>query len=212
MPRDEQRLLTRSGLLTALFGIWFLLTVVQALRIGWLERARFLREGERSARFEGVTPARRGRILDRNGVPLAWSENYFDLERALPEGEDFSGWERAELGRILSGGFDLRAQRIRAGLRASEVLALDAAIASGLRARIVPRRERILVGSPALRRKLEAFEKHFDRELSGSDGRYRVLLDHYRNWIPSSWELLRAPVPGRDVRLQESLNRLEEPR
>ena len=42
-------------------------------------RERYLKAGQRLALRRGDFQATRGRILDRNGVSLAWSERYFDF-------------------------------------------------------------------------------------------------------------------------------------
>ena len=82
--------------------------------------------------------------------------------------------------------------------------------------------ERMTVSSLRIRRRLgtvmllegelvgqSGLELEFDSLLRGKAGEFRVLLDRYRNWIPESWELLRNPVPGRDIKLNVAAEELE---
>ena len=74
------------------------------------------------------------------------------------------------------------------------------------------REERIAVNSPALRRHLgkceirsgamigvSGLELKYDAALAGRPGRFSVLLDRWRRWIPASWQLLEPPRAGSDV-------------
>jgi cell division protein FtsI/penicillin-binding protein 2 len=84
--------------------------------------------------------------------------------------------------------------------------------------KIVPRLERRYVDYPEVRKVLgkvgirdgkyhgiEGVEQEYDSELIGEDGIYVVMLDRYRNWIPGTWKLKAEMQPGKDVKLENSL-------
>ena len=103
----------------------------------------------------------------------------------------------------------------RRGLTPTELLALESVVRNGAApVRIRLREERIAVDSPAIRGRLgscgfrdgvlvgmSGLELSCDHRLAGRAGRFTVMLDRWRRWIPASWKLLRPAVPGNDVRV-----------
>ena len=69
----------RSAILFAVLALWALAALVRGFWLAGPASGHYIREGEKQARSYGRIPAPRGRILDSRGVPLAWSERYFDL-------------------------------------------------------------------------------------------------------------------------------------
>ena len=53
---------------------------------------------------------------------------------------------------------------------------------------------------------MSGWEKEFDRQLRGTDGTFRVLLDRNGNWIENSWEIREMPEKGRDVQVKYTLD------
>lgn len=221
--KSVEKINSRFRLLAAVFIIWALVAAGRAFYLAGPGRAKFIELGEAIARREPVLPASRGRILDRDGVPLAWNERYYDLYSDFGDDEP-SRLERATLRRIF-GVSHPEAEPdglLRRNLSARELVALESPIRDGARLRIVPRVERITVSSSRVRRRIgrvevrdgeqygvSGFELEYDSRLRGRNGRARVLLDRWRGWIPSSWEIVEAPVPGQDVRLDYFASELE---
>ena len=223
LRQAEKKIGFRFRLLVLFFAVWAIAAAARAAYLAGPASGRFIALGEAIARREPVLPASRGRILDRDGVPLAWDERYYDLYSDL--GSEAPGrQERSALRRIF--GMAEPAPEadglLRRNLTARELLELETPIRHGARLRIVPRIERITVGSLRVRARLgrvaerdgarvgvSGFEEQFDAELRGRDGRARVLLDRWRGWVPSSWEGLSHPVPGKDVRLKFFASDLE---
>ncbi len=217
----DSRLVLRTGVLFFFLFLWMLLALGRAYYLAGPGRAKAVAEGERLARAEGRIPAARGRILDRNGVLLAWSERYFDLQSR----EELPEKAVTELLRIVP---DIRYGKshtgvLKRGLSPDQLVALEGVIRSYPGLRIVSRWERIAISTPAIRRHLGKVEKHggelvgisgleqqYDARLQGRAGAYRVLLDRYRNWIPDSWELTQRPQAGDDVQLPYTVLELEE--
>ena len=73
-PRREAVSGKRAWILFSLLALWALIAVGRGFWLAGPAAERYIREGEKLARVHGRIPAPRGRILDCNGVPLAWSE------------------------------------------------------------------------------------------------------------------------------------------
>ncbi len=211
-----------------MFLAWCLIAAGRAWYLAGPAREHYLALGEAMASSEGNIPAVRGRILDRNGVPLAWNEKHFDLYY-IPEGSGriaVSRWEALcevvpDLGRPPEPGGSGRTL-LRRNLTVEQLLKLEFIVKGNPSLRIVPRLERVTVSSPEIRAligRVEAagaelngvsgLELEFDGPLRGTPGRYRVMLDRARNWVESSWKLEAEPVPGEEIRLSRSAEELE---
>ena len=217
----------RLNVMLAIFALWSIAVAARVHLIAGPRREHFIAEGEKIARFEGGLPALRGRIFDRNGVKLAWSERYYDLVSTLPAGYVDESSVRSLLREVLPRLPDNASPpEWRRGLNPAELLALEGVIRAGIApVRIRMREERIAVNSPELRGLLGQCEardgvlvgvsglekKHNDR-LAGRPGRFVVLLDRWRNWIPASWKLLRRAVPGGDVTVDFAVGEAESGR
>ena len=64
----------RSAVLLTFFVSWALIAAFTLYRRTVSESEKLTERSEIFARKEGVLPAARGRILDADGVPLAWTE------------------------------------------------------------------------------------------------------------------------------------------
>ena len=92
------------------------------------------------------------------------------------------------------------------------MLALDRAVKRMPSLQIRSRVERVrvngtglkeLIGEldPATGRGISGWEKEFDKQLAGSDGSFRVLLDRNGRWIENTWEIREMPRRGNDVQV-----------
>ncbi len=178
-------------------------------------------KGRRAATVKRQIFPPRARLLDRNGVPLAWSEHFYDLHyipspAVLPE--------HAE---ILLHRYDATLKLAEGVLRRNltpEALPLaDAALGTCPAFKIQERRERLRIGDTAMRtllgdvafedkclRGISGFELQYDATLRGEPAVFDVLLDRERNWIKDTWTLLTPLVPGQDVRLPKSLEEYQK--
>ena len=226
-PRREAVSGKRAWILFSLLALWALIAVGRGFWLAGPAAERYIREGEKLARVHGRIPAPRGRILDCNGVPLAWSERYFDLcwqgrRGELPEEGVLQQLQRIVPEAALPVAKSDEAELLCRGISPDRLRRLESLVKAGKGFRIVQRWERMTVSSLRIRRRpgtvmlLEGelvgqsgLELEFDSLLRGKAGEFRVLLDRYRNWIPESWELLRNPVPGRDIKLNVAAEELE---
>ena len=69
----------RYCVILCLFGAAFICCAVKGCRLAGPDRARIIARGEKIARVWRQLPAKRGRILDKKGKILVWSELYWDL-------------------------------------------------------------------------------------------------------------------------------------
>ena len=51
-------------------------------------------------------------------------------------------------------------------------------------------------------------EKYFDKVLSGKPGKYTIMLDRNKNWIPGTFSQIAKAVSGSDVRLPYSVEEI----
>src|SRR6478736_10248984 len=71
-------------------GLAFTAALVQAARLQLLQGSEFAAEATRSRTVREVLPARRGAIRDRNGVPLAVTQEYYHIGLAPNEFADLA--------------------------------------------------------------------------------------------------------------------------
>ena len=216
----------RAAVFFLLLLVWAAAALVRAMWLAGPRSAEYIAQGEKMARFHGMLPAMRGRILDRAGRTLAWSERYFDLYLTLPEGSEpeeeiFEAVRRAIGEQAFPKTGTGMPMLLKRDLSPAELLALEPAVKNSRAFRIRSRVERIAVSNPAARSRLgtvrnengelvgaSGLEAEFDARLRGRAGRFEVMLDRRRNWISGSWKLLAEPVPGEDVRLDVTLETL----
>lgn len=226
----KERFRRRAMVVLILFGIWMALIAGQLVRYMVLERARYLDEFTRRSWRVGTLPALRGRILSREGVPLAWSERHFVLvytvsaDAELVRGDLLTLAGRLEyseqaLRRRIAGRSAGQQATLKTNLSPPELLAMEALAARHPRIAIRNRFTRHQAGlGAALQTRLgqtrvingvevgiSGFERQFDARLRGQPGRYRVMVDKTGAWIRETWEELTPPTPGFDVYAPVSL-------
>ncbi len=186
-------------------------------------------ESEKIAWREGVLPAARGRILDADGVVLAWTEMHTDLMlHILPEDPA----RRKDFLEMLKRDFDFVPEETLAMQCVVYDVPMDEQTLKKYHAVtekwgelvLRTRHERKRVDYPALADVIgscaenadgvpcgmNGFEKKYDAALAGSAGKFRVMLDRRKKWFPGTLKMMRSPEPGKDVKLDLSLKKLLE--
>ncbi len=230
MSQREETWRIRIWIFFSLLLLWSILALGRAFWLAGPGRQAHITAGERMARFSGQLPAVRGRILDRAGRALAWSERYFDLFWIPVDGTDPNPKSFTEIQQIVADLLVPNPPEASAGnpvllkrnLSTQELLALEAFIKSHREYQLKSRVERIRVNHPVVRGYLGSVEQsdgilvgtsgleaEYDEVLRGKPGRFEVMLDRRRNWIPGSWKQLEEPIQGKDVVLSETLETLE---
>ena len=177
----------------------------------------------------GTIPAMRGRILDKNGNPIAWSIRYFSLYYNVPKERTRFREDILSLNKILTidDRFNYLTQpgksiSIKEELSPGEILKLRSYLQSNSRFRIRSnfRREYARNDAEALKiigrtRVIESkevgisgLENEYNARLTGIDGRYRVMVDKDNTWISATWDEIQSPFPGFDVYVPIELERV----
>lgn len=178
---------------------------------------------------EGVLPAARGRLLDADGVVLAWTEMHTDLMlHILPEDED----RRDALLEMLKTSFDFVPEDTRAMQCVVYDVYMDEETLKHYHTLtekwgelvLRTRHERKRVDYPELAHVIgsceenedgvpcgvSGLERKYDIVLAGQAGKFRVMLDRRKKWFPGTLKMLHEPIPGKDVKLKQTLKELLE--
>jgi cell division protein FtsI/penicillin-binding protein 2 len=86
---------------------------------------------------------------------------------------------------------------------------------------VSPRIERKVVDYPAIRAKIgkvkyisgrlvgiSGYEQQFNQLLSGTPGKFRIMLDRNKNWIKNSGKSIKMATPAKDLVLPYSLEEI----
>ena len=219
----------RTVIILALLLTWAAFAAAKVYTFTVRDRQVLLKRSHPIAWRTAEIPARRGRILDRDGAVLA--EDVFRCDLILDRHPEKN--RRHHLQRRLDEaipGAELPPETaqlpvvLRKDLSADEIEKC-ARIFRGIQGiRTEGRLERRYAGNPAVREQLgetalndrkervgiSGLEQTYDLELSGQAGRMRVMLDRNGSWIYETLQVIRQPENGRDVRLNENLAELEE--
>src|SRR6478609_9022207 len=95
-------------------GLAFTAALVQAARLQLLQGSEFAAEATRARTVREVLPARRGAIRDRNGVPLAITQEYYHIGVAPNEFRDLDAGLRT-VARALAISSDRLRRDVRSG-------------------------------------------------------------------------------------------------
>lgn len=219
----------RTVIILALLLIWAAGAAVKVYTCSVKDRQILLKRSHSIAWRTAGIPARRGRILDRDGVVLAEDVFRCDLVLVKQPGKKRRDHLQRKLQEIVSGA-ELPPDTaelpvvLRKDLTASEIEKITRAFRGIQEIRTSGRLERQYAGNPLLREQLgeialndrnervgvSGLEQIHDLELSGREGRMRVMLDRNGSWIYETLQVIRQQENGRDVRLDENLTELEE--
>ncbi|OQA88963.1 MAG: Penicillin-binding Protein dimerization domain protein [Lentisphaerae bacterium ADurb.Bin242] len=210
--------------------IWAVVAAAHVFSYAVYRQDDLLKASRAIAWREARIPAVRGRLLDREGVPLAVSSIRSDLVlETFPE----KAGRRDALARLLREVFPDRAADwekesfplvLRKNISPEEVVLYSRRFRRFPELRVVSRLERIVHGSPEVRRRVGAaalnnvnelvgvsgLEREHDLALSGKAGTLVVMLDRNGSWLYNTLRITKQPENGRDVRTDISLKELGE--
>ena len=202
--------------------LWIFVIAVRTVYITAAAPERFLDRVTHRHTLNTI-PAMRGRILDEDGTPLAWSTRHLALTWKVPETPQ-RVWEQLDQLRRHLDGHRLRRQSYagHAGETITLVRNIEADVfpalaelAAGVpELRITSYFVRHYYPDPAIRRKLgsvttvngiqigvNGLERTHDNLLRGRPGMYSVALDKNGRWIADTWQQLNDFSSGYDVYL-----------
>lgn len=222
---DDARVGIRLTILLFAFCLWAAVVVLRMGQFMIVERGRHLEAMTREARFTGVVPAARGRILDRDGRALAWSERVFSVHWRIPrerhEAErllavlDRQPWLTATVPRPLADTQLGQRLRLAQDLPVAQAMELESLADQVPGLEISAAFRRHLVADPRLRQYLgqvrtgpdgtevgvSGIELEHDDILRGLPGTFEVMLDKEGRWLPETWRKVGELRPGFDVQL-----------
>ena len=204
----------RIAVLQAGFAIGVLALLVRAVQLQIVEGADWARLAESTRTERRVLPARRGAIYDRNGVPLAVTQEFYHVGIAPNELDDPAAAFRT-LARSLGVQAEALDREHRAGKRwiylhgpfnATQVQPLrdlSGVHLEGSFQRFYPSRElaRPIIGGLQPDRTFggSGLELALDSVLTGRPGEAVLLKDRAGRRYDSPSRLVRDPLPGNDV-------------
>ncbi len=223
---DKKNFKKQADIIIRTLALWAVVCVAVFFYYAVIAKTEYIRLGNRIASRELLYYPERSRILDKNGVVLAWSEKYYDLYYNNLTGSPkrieiiyekvkkiFPHVQRPPVD-------DFHSIMLRA-LQPRQILALEKSVYLFQELQIEPRIERKVVDYPKIRAyvggvKLEkgrlvgvsGIEKAYNEILSGIPGRYRIMLDRNKNWIKNSGISIKLAAPGKDVKLKLSLEEI----
>ncbi|MCH2176668.1 MAG: hypothetical protein MK193_13165 [Lentisphaeria bacterium] len=174
--------------------------------------------------FHGTTPAIRGRILDRNGTAIVWSQRSYDLHYMVQNFQE----TRSDLyaladhlgkpNKVNQWIMNLnKGTRIWEGVPVKLLIDIENYARENSKFVLQVNFERKngnfsnwhdmrFLGKTRqfgnIEKGISGIERQFDHRLSGTPGQYRVRLDRNGEWITSTFEVIRPPRPGYDIYLK----------
>ncbi|HYF38977.1 MAG TPA: penicillin-binding protein 2, partial [Gemmatimonadales bacterium] len=208
--------LTRIAAIQFAFLLVFLGILVRAAQLQLVQGDRWAEQARRQRTERAVLPARRGGLYDRNGIPLAVSQEFYHVGIAPNELTDRAGSVRL-IARHLGLSWASLSREIRAGKRwiyfhgpfsASQVQPLRRLPGVHLSRdfqRFYPSRSlaRPIIGGLSGDQPTGAagLELSLNSVLTGQPGEAVLLKDRAGRRYDSPARLVREPVPGNDVTL-----------
>ncbi len=207
------RATARITLIQVVLGLGMVAVLVRAGELQLLEGGRWRAEAEKARQERRILEARRGGIYDRNGVPLAVTQEYFHVGIAPNELRDLSADGRAVAKALgLPASDVLRELRTRkwvayrgpfSGLQIQPLREIRGVHLEGEFARHAPSGSlaSAVIGAfrPDSARGASGIELALNDLLTGTPGIAVLLKDRAGRRYDSPSRLQREPVPGRDV-------------
>jgi len=226
MEISVAQLRVRSARLLTVVLLWALTVTGALFYFCYLAREHYTRESMRLAWRTGVFQAVRGRIIDRNNTPLAWTVRHYDLILCRSISPERGRVLLRELRRIVMIKYaDLSLvptpQVLAPELTAAQVDSLSSAFKTYPEIQLVSHSERMVAGGWKVRlfvgdvsmvnghaAGISGLEQKYDRELSGRNGVYKVMVDRSGRWVNGTWQVITHPENGLDVKVDIQLDDL----
>lgn len=215
---------SRAGWLTAILLAWILLLLLPLINFTvYPARVQYLLLGREIGWKTGFFQGSRGRLLDRDGQALVWTERRFNLDLIrLPPTERTEAVNQTLQMIFLrhAPSLPVKPAPYKSDLNPEELNRYAAVQDQLPEFRLTTQTVRILL-RPELKQLagevknkfgittgISGWELKHDRLLRGRVGFFTVMTDKYGKWISDTWQELRKPVPGQDITLEQSLDEL----
>lgn len=225
---DNKKFKKQADIIILLLMFWAIICTAMFFYYAVIAKAKYIKLGNKIARRELLYYPERSKILDKDGIVLAWSEKYYDLYY-----NDLTGSPKrsAMIYKRIKSIFP-KTQKpssksvhsiILHSLRPEQILALEKSICLFQELHITPRIERKVVDYPKVKAHIgqvkiikgqlvgiSGLEKLYNAVLSGTPGKYRIMLDRNKNWIKNSGQSIKLAAPGKDIKLKLTLEEIRK--
>jgi cell division protein FtsI/penicillin-binding protein 2 len=225
---DRNKFKKQADIIILCLAVWALICIAMFFYYSVIAKEKYISLGNKIARRELLYYPERSKILDKNGVVLAWSEKYYDLYyNNLTDSP-----KRIEIiyGRIINifpyakkpSPNEIHSILLRA-IQPNQILALEKSIYLYQELQITPRVERKVVDYPNVQANvgkvkfvkgqlvgISGLEKLYNKILSGTPGKYKIMLDRNKNWIKNSGKSIKLAMPGKDIQLDFTLEEIRK--
>ncbi len=199
-----------------ILGIWGLVAISFLLYYTTFAAKKYIDMGERLAWRKGIYGGSRGKILDCNGLKLAWTELYYTL-KCSGKAQDK---DLRQIQKIFPTYNPIPGRKFEiTRLTPNQITQLAPLLRSSTAFKLVSVEERMTRSEPEVKKYIgqieqtpqgelqgcSGMEKHYDKELKKTPGTYIVMLDRYGKWIQESWKSVTKPENGQDIILPVSL-------
>ena len=225
---DNRKLKKQANIVMLCFAIWALMCLAMFFYYSVIAKEHYIKIGNQISSRELLYYPERSRILDKNGIVLAWSEKYYDLYYNNLTGSP----KRINIiyERIKNVFPDTRkpsCEKFQSimlrSLNPKQIMALENSICLYQELQITYRIERNVVNYPNVKAQIgqvklikkqfsgvSGFEKIYNQTLNGTHGRFKIMLDRNKNWIKNSYKSIKLAEKGKDVRLKFTLEELRK--
>ena len=218
----------QANIVILCLALWAVMCIAMFFYYAVIAKDKYISLGNRIARRELLYYPERSRILDKNDVVLAWSEKYYDLHYNNLTGSPKRAsmiYARIKLSfpNAQKPSSDSLQSIIIHSLQPKEILALERSVYLFQELQITPRIERKVVNYPKIQNYIgqvklvkghlvgiSGLEKIHNKTLSGTPGRYRIMLDRNKNWIKNSGKSIKLATPGKDIKLHLTLEEIRK--
>ncbi len=195
----------RAAILLFFLFLWAALVAAHLFYYSVIASELYIERGNALAERVGIIPAKRGKILDKNGIKVAWTEKYIDLYiDEIPELPLHRNKLEREIRKYFIN-FTLTAKTkdicLLKNLSPIDQVQLYPLIKKFTEIIFKERKERKYI-SEDFRSSIRNIEQKYDKKLKGKNGVFKVMADRTGKWIPGTWEEKREPVHGKDVILE----------
>ena len=211
----------RSKILLYFFAIWMTLIILCFLYFSVGNNKKYIEFRNKIAYKEQTTLSARGSILDKNRIPIAWSERKYDLYFKTSNKKDNIVKKVFNIIDILpkNAGSNL----IKKNLLPSEIQNLKPLMQQSNFILIKPRLERKYVDLPNVRKLIgevqrinnltigiSGLEKEYDNILRGVNAKSVIMFDRSGKMLTKSMKVIQELKNGKDVILDKTINELNE--
>lgn len=225
---DRENFKKRAKIVFSIILIWTAICTVAFFYYSIIAREKYIKLGNKLARRELSYYPERGRILDKDGIVLAWSQKHYDLHfNNLVDSPARTEQIYKRVAKIIPEAKPPKAGSVHSlmlrAIKPEQLLALEQLIYLYQELQVSPRIERKVVDYPEVRAKIgkvkyvsgrligiSGYEKKFNRLLSGTPGKFKVMLDRNKNWIKNSGKSIKMAIPAKDLVLPYSLEEIRK--